>query len=109
MGDPKRSTKQICNWRFGGALGRGGYGLCDINFGMGNLVGGAIGQARWGGRLGHGDKFVFFYVAILFFWMRGRGGGKNKVGPKKVQSNFELIDRVCLARGTLTNKWCGLK
>ena len=40
-------------------------------------VGGTIGQSRWGGRLGHGGKFVFFSdVAAPFFVeempMRGR-------------------------------------
>ena len=41
-------------------------GLCGINFGMDDLVGGAIGQAGWGRRLDHGGVFVFFYVAVLF-------------------------------------------
>ena len=40
LGDPKRSTEQICDRRFVGAHGRGGGGLCDINFGMGDCVGG---------------------------------------------------------------------
>ena len=40
-------------------------------------VGGTIGRSRWGGRLGHGGKFVFFSdVAAPFFVeempMRGR-------------------------------------
>ncbi len=56
-----------------------GYGVVVMSLEggvLGNLAGGIIGRAGWGGRLGHGGVFVFFYVSILFFWMRGRGGGK---------------------------------
>jgi len=39
-----------------------------------------------GGRLGHGGVLVFFiYRDAFFLGERDWGGGKNKVGPKKVQ------------------------
>jgi hypothetical protein len=31
---------------------------------------------------------------VFFLEKRGRGGGKNKLGPKKVQCDLELIDRL---------------
>ena len=39
----------------------------------------------------------FFLCREFFFEKRGRGGGKNKLGPKKVQCDLELIDRLRLA------------
>ena len=57
-------------------------------------VGGVIGRARGGGRLGHGGVFVFFLMSQVFFLgEKKRVGGKNKVGPKKLQCVLELIGR----------------
>jgi hypothetical protein len=52
----------------------------------------------WGAQLGDrggggGSVMVilldFFYVASFSFEKRGQGGGKNKLGPKKVQCDLE--------------------
>ena len=45
-----------------------GYGVVVMSLEggvLGNLVGGVIGQAGWGGRLGHGGVSVIFYVTMI--------------------------------------------
>ena len=57
-----------------------GYGVVVMSLKgevMCNLVGGAIGRAGWGGGSVMVVNLYIFYVSMLFFWMRGRGGGKK--------------------------------
>jgi hypothetical protein len=61
----------------------------EINFGMGDLVGGTIGRSRGGGRLGHGGVFLFF----------GEEGKKHSLG-----TSFQLFCCVVLVFGSCGNK-----
>ena len=68
-----------------------GGGLCDINFGMGDLVGGTIGRSRGGGRLGHGGLFCFFLMSLLFLGARNLGRReKIRSDLKKYNASWSL-------------------
>jgi len=74
--EAKQTAEKICDWRFVGAHGREGDGLCDINFGMGNLMGGTIGQ-YWDGGARSWWFYVFSDVAAPFLG-RKRPGRREK-------------------------------
>ena len=54
-------------------------------------MGGAIGRSRRGGRLGHGDTFVIFFMSRVFFSRREAGEeGKISSDLKKCNATWSL-------------------
>jgi hypothetical protein len=85
-----------------------GGGLCDINFGMGDLVGGTSGDR---GGVGAARSWWSFFsdVAPFLGGERGRAGRREKIRAdlKTCNESWSLC-RGRLARETLAIKWRGL-